>query len=183
MTTQYGFLLIQPLHRFAETYELACRTTKDLTPDIPASAAFMSAGGDWQEEDNGVWHPERFAYYLSSPQPLRRPACTKVCLSGAMHNATGGFCGGERRVCIGCRYCHIIYARTARHAVQRDPRSYDQVRRLLRPGGGKAKTVCVESVIAASAGLLVYPTSCVKTREAAACRRAAAARAFLKPNI
>ncbi len=81
MTTRYGFLLIQPLHRL-QTCELACKDYKDLTPDVSFRRIYEYAGDG--REDNGVW---RTSLPIISPfvQPLRRLTCTKVCPSGAMH--------------------------------------------------------------------------------------------------
>ncbi|HEA0434021.1 TPA: dimethyl sulfoxide reductase subunit B, partial [Salmonella enterica] len=57
------------------------------------------AGGDWQE-DNGVWHQNVFAYYLSiSCNHCEDPACTKVCPYGApQYNAAKG----HMTKCDGC---------------------------------------------------------------------------------
>ncbi len=85
MTTQYGFFIDSSCCTGCKTCELACKDYKDLTPDVSFRRIYEYAGGDWQE-DNGVWHQNVFAYYLSiSCNHCEDPACTKVCPSGAMH--------------------------------------------------------------------------------------------------
>ncbi len=105
MTTQYGFFIDSSRCTGCKTCELACKDYKDLTPDVSFRRIYEYAGGDWQE-DNGVWHQNVFAYYLSiSCNHCEDPACTKVCPSGAMHKRDDGFVVVNEEVCIGCRYC------------------------------------------------------------------------------
>ncbi|MEB8485244.1 dimethyl sulfoxide reductase subunit B, partial [Salmonella enterica subsp. enterica serovar Virginia] len=94
MTTQYGFFIDSSRCTGCKTCELACKDYKDLTPDVSFRRIYEYAGGDWQE-DNGVWHQNVFAYYLSiSCNHCEDPACTKVCPSGAMHKRNGGIPAG-----------------------------------------------------------------------------------------
>ncbi len=107
MTTQYGFFIDSSRCTGCKTCELACKDYKDLTPDVSFRRIYEYAGGDWQE-DNGVWHQNVFAYYLSiACNHCEDPACTKVCPSGAMHKRDDGFVLVDEDVCIGCRYCHM----------------------------------------------------------------------------
>ena len=79
MTTQYGFFIDSSRCTGCKTCELACKDYKDLTPDVSFRRIYEYAGGDWQE-DNGVWHQNVFAYYLSiACNHCEDPACTKVC--------------------------------------------------------------------------------------------------------
>ena len=64
MTTQYGFFIDSSRCTGCKTCELACKDYKDLTPEVSFRRIYEYAGGDWQE-DNGVWHQNVFAYYLS----------------------------------------------------------------------------------------------------------------------
>ena len=107
MTTQYGFFIDSSRCTGCKTCELACKDFKDLGPEGSFRRIYEYAGGDWQE-DNGVWHQNVFAYYLSiSCNHCDDPACTKVCPSGAMHKREDGFVVVDEDVCIGCRYCHM----------------------------------------------------------------------------
>ncbi|HAY7190930.1 TPA: dimethyl sulfoxide reductase subunit B, partial [Shigella sonnei] len=91
MTTQYGFFIDSSRCTGWKTCELACKDFKDLGPEVSFRRIYEYAGGDWQE-DNGVWHQNVFAYYLSiSCNHCDDPACTKVCPSGAMHKREDGF--------------------------------------------------------------------------------------------
>lgn len=77
MTTQYGFFIDSSRCTGCKTCELACKDYKDLTPDVSFRRIYEYAGGDWQE-DNGVWHQNVFAYYLSiSCNHCEDPACIK----------------------------------------------------------------------------------------------------------
>ncbi|WP_368536966.1 4Fe-4S dicluster domain-containing protein [Enterobacter hormaechei] len=99
MTTQYGFFIDSSRCTGCKTCELACKDYKDLTPDVSFRRIYEYAGGDWQE-DNGVWHQNVFAYYLSiACNHCEDPACTKVCPSGApQYNAAKG----HMTKCDGC---------------------------------------------------------------------------------
>ena len=103
MTTQYGFFIDSSRCTGCKTCELACKDFKDLGPEVSFRRIYEYAGGDWQE-DNGVWHQNVFAYYLSiSCNHCDDPACTKVCPSGAMHKREDGFVVVDEDVCIGWR--------------------------------------------------------------------------------
>ncbi len=115
-----------------------------MTPDVSFRRIYEYAGGDWQE-DNGVWHQNVFAYYLSiSCNHCEDPACTKVCPSGAMHKRDDGFVVVNEEVCIGCRYCHMAcpygapqYNAAKGHMTKCDG-CYDRVAEGKKP-------ICVES--------------------------------------
>ncbi|SUH37562.1 anaerobic dimethyl sulfoxide reductase subunit B [Salmonella enterica subsp. enterica] len=87
MTTQYGFFIDSSRCTGCKTCELACKDYKDLTPDVSFRRIYEYAGGDWQE-DNGVWHQNVFAYYLSIscnhcedrpvPKSVRAARCTSA---------------------------------------------------------------------------------------------------------
>ncbi|SQJ22118.1 anaerobic dimethyl sulfoxide reductase subunit B [Salmonella enterica subsp. enterica] len=144
MTTQYGFFIDSSRCTGCKTCELACKDYKDLTPDVSFRRIYEYAGGDWQE-NNGVWHQNVFAYYLSiSCNHCADPACTKVCPSGAMHKREDGFVVVNEEVCIGCRYCHMAcpygapqYNAAKGHMTKCDG-CYDRVAEGKKP-------ICVES--------------------------------------
>lgn len=87
MTTQYGFFIDSSRCTGCKTCELACKDFKNLTPEVSFRRIYEYAGGDWQE-DNGVWHQNVFAYYLSIacnhcedpavPRCVRAARCTNV---------------------------------------------------------------------------------------------------------
>lgn len=110
MTTQYGFFIDSSRCTGCKTCELACKDFKDLGPEVSFRRIYEYAGGDWQE-DNGVWHQNVFAYYLSiSCNHCDDPACTKVCPSGAMHKREDGFVDAPRDKCAHFREINGIAA-------------------------------------------------------------------------
>ena len=144
MTTQYGFFIDSSRCTGCKTCELACKDYKDLTPDVSFRRIYEYAGGDWQE-DNGVWHQNVFAYYLSiACNHCEDPACTKVCPSGAMHKREDGFVVVDEDVCIGCRYCHMAcpYGAPQYNAAKGHMTKCDGCH--TRVADGK-KPICVES--------------------------------------
>ena len=172
MTTQYGFFIDSSRCTGCKTCELACKDFKDLGPEVSFRRIYEYAGGDWQE-DNGVWHQNVFAYYLSiSCNHCDDPACTKVCPSGAMHKREDGFVVVDEDVCIGCRYCHMAcpygapqYNAEKGHMTKCDG-CYSRVAEGKQP-------ICVESC----------PLRALEFGPEArhsCCRRATAARAFHK---
>ena len=65
-------------------------------------------GGTWNQQSDGCWHQDVFAYYMSiSCNHCENPACTAVCPTGAMHKNEDGFVIVNEETCIGCRYCHM----------------------------------------------------------------------------
>lgn len=115
MTTQYGFFIDSSRCTGCKTCELACKDFKDLGPEVSFRRIYEYAGGDWQE-DNGVWHQNVFAYYLSiSCNHCDDPACTKVCPSGAMHKREDGFVVVDEEF-VSAAATATWLVRTARHS-------------------------------------------------------------------
>ncbi|EJS86513.1 DmsB, partial [Pasteurella multocida subsp. multocida str. Anand1_buffalo] len=91
-----------------KTCELACKDYKDLDTNVNFRRIYEYAGGDWQQQANGCWQHNVFAYYLSiSCNHCDNPACVSVCPTGAMHKTEDGFVIVNEAICIGCRYCHM----------------------------------------------------------------------------
>ncbi|MED5725525.1 DMSO/selenate family reductase complex B subunit [Enterobacter hormaechei] len=160
MTTQYGFFIDSSRCTGCKTCELACKDYKDLTPDVSFRRIYEYAGGDWQE-DNGVWHQDVFAYYLSiACNHCEDPACTKVCPSGAMHKRDDGFVVVDEDVCIGCRYCHMAcpYGAPQYNAAKGHMTKCDGCHSRVADG---KKPICVESCLLPAVSLLALVISTV----------------------
>lgn len=178
MTTQYGFFIDSARCTGCKTCELACKDFKNLTPDVSFRRIYEYAGGDWQE-DNGVWHQNVFAYYLSiACNHCEDPACTKVCPSGAMHKRDDGFVVVDEDVCIGCRYCHMAcpYGAPQYNAAKGHMTKCDGCYQRVAEG---KKTHLRRILPAARAGLWPYRRTAQETRRTG-CGCAAAIRALYK---
>ena len=137
---QYGFYFDSERCTGCKTCELACKDYKDLGTEVNFRRIYEYTGGQWNQQANGCWHQNIFAYYMSiSCNHCADPACTKVCPTGAMHKNADGFVIVNEEICIGCRYCHMA---CPYDAPQYDAQKCDGCYSRVKSG---QKPICVDA--------------------------------------
>jgi anaerobic dimethyl sulfoxide reductase subunit B (iron-sulfur subunit) len=103
---QLGFYVDVAKCTGCKTCQVACKDKNDLEVGRNFRRVAEYAGGEWKEA-KGAWTQDVFAYYTSiSCNHCEKPACVKVCPTGAHAKRGGsGLVLIERSKCIGCRLC------------------------------------------------------------------------------
>lgn len=106
---QLGFAILSDRCSGCKTCQVACKDKNDLEIGPKFRRVSEFAGGRWQQDSDGAWHQNTFAYYISvSCNHCDDPACVKGCPTGAMHKREdNGLVLVNQDVCIGCRYCEM----------------------------------------------------------------------------
>ncbi|MEG0303554.1 MAG: DMSO/selenate family reductase complex B subunit [Gordonibacter sp.] len=142
---QHGFHFDTKRCTGCKTCMLSCKDYHDLDPSVSFRQVYEFAGGEWVQDQDGLWRQDCFAFYVSSAcNHCSSPACMEVCPTGAMHkNERGLVCVDDHR-CIGCGYCALSCPyhaprvdRSVGHSVKCDGCS-DRVDQGLAP-------ICVEA--------------------------------------
>ncbi len=115
MGKQFGFFVDQSKCIGCRTCQMACKDYKHLNVATKTKVGqnfrrvYEYEGGTWQEDGDGNYTNDVFAYYTSiSCNHCTDPACTKVCPTGAMHKReSDGIVVVNHDKCIGCRSCEM----------------------------------------------------------------------------
>jgi anaerobic dimethyl sulfoxide reductase subunit B (iron-sulfur subunit) len=106
--------------------------SKDLSVDFAFRKVYDYESGDWIDNGDGTYSQSCFAYHISlGCQHCLRPACTKVCPTGAMHkDSVTGLVTVDTTRCVGCGYCALACPynvpkvdKSAGHSVKCDGRA------------------------------------------------------------
>ena len=144
--TQYGFYVDTSKCTGCKTCQLACKDDNELPVGVNWRRVYEYSGGDWQQNEDGTYTNNVFAYYMSiSCNHCAEPACTKACPTGAMHKREqDGLVAVNEEVCVGCRYCEMAcpYGAPQYNSVKKNMTKCDGCYDRVELG---KKPICIES--------------------------------------
>ena len=144
--TQYGFYVDTSKCTGCKTCQLACKDDNELPVGVNWRRVYEYSGGDWQQNEDGTYTNNVFAYYMSiSCNHCAEPACTKACPTGAMYKREqDGLVTVNEEVCVGCRYCEMAcpYGAPQYNPVKKNMTKCDGCFDRIEVG---KKPICIES--------------------------------------
>ncbi len=107
MAKQYGFFINVDRCSGCKTCVVACKDGHNHDPHLSLRKVVEQNGGDWQQNSEGAWQQNVYAYYVSlACNHCSDPACVKVCPTGAhFKNQDNGLVLIDQEKCIGCGAC------------------------------------------------------------------------------
>jgi anaerobic dimethyl sulfoxide reductase subunit B (iron-sulfur subunit) len=105
--TQQGFYFDCSRCTGCKTCELACKDYKNLGKEILFRKIYDYEGGEWTQEEGGVWTTTAFAYHVSEAcNHCAMPACLAVCpVEAIAKDMDNGLVVIDETLCIGCGSC------------------------------------------------------------------------------
>lgn len=105
--TQYGFYVDTTKCSGCKTCQVACKDRSDIEVGKQWRRTYEYCGGSWTEGEQGTYHQDVFAYYISiSCNHCSNPVCVKACPTGAMYKERStGLVKVNQDLCIGCESC------------------------------------------------------------------------------
>ncbi|SHH74374.1 DMSO/selenate family reductase complex B subunit [Ferrimonas marina] len=106
---QYGFYIDTSKCTGCKTCQIACKDKNDLPVGVNYRRVYEYGGGGYRvNDDNSIEVQDVYAYYTSiSCNHCSKPACVKVCPTGAMHKRRkDGLVLVDKEACMACGRCH-----------------------------------------------------------------------------
>ena len=104
---QKGFYFDSSRCSGCKTCEMACKDYKGLDASVRFRKVYDIEGGDWSQDESGVWTTGSFVYHVAATcNHCDNPACLNVCPTGAVvKDEETGLEGNDTDTCIGCGSC------------------------------------------------------------------------------
>lgn len=106
MNNPLGFYVDVSKCTGCKTCQVACKGKKLSPEGVSFRRVYEYTGGSWQDNGDGTWRQDVFAYYVSiSCNHCENPICVRSCPTTAMHRTAEGLVTVDHNKCVGCRYC------------------------------------------------------------------------------
>ncbi|MDR1947293.1 MAG: dimethylsulfoxide reductase subunit B [Desulfovibrio sp.] len=108
MYTQPAFYFDATACSGCKTYMVACLDGYDMPASVLWRRVSEYTGGEWAQQDDGIYTQNVFAYYMSvSCNHCLNPVCVQACPTTAMNKNKHDIVSVDQNKCVGCRYCEM----------------------------------------------------------------------------